>query len=122
MVSGELLTALSLITPGGIDSVPNQPSLLEELGLDEETLTWRHLALCNGMAPSNPDEPDLFFEKYESDTEIAKAMDEVCLSCPVMKSCLLKANADKDYGLRGGIFLTNGKPDQAKNAHKTPEV
>lgn len=102
--------------------MPNEPSLLEELGLDEETLTWRHLALCSEMGPTSPDEPDLFFEKYESDSEIAKAMDEVCLSCPVMKDCLMKATDDKDYGLRGAIFLSNGKLDAAKNAHKTPEV
>lgn len=102
--------------------MPSKPSLLEELGLDEESVTWRHLALCNGMNPTGPDEPDLFFEKYESDQEIAKAMDEVCLSCPVLAKCLMEAIDDKDYGLRGGIFLSNGKTDTAKNAHKTPEV
>lgn len=121
-VSGALPPASSLTAPGGTDSVPNEPSLLEELGLDEETLTWRHLALCKGMAPESNDEVDMFFEGYESDPELAKAMDEICLSCPVMKDCLMRGTDDKDYGLRGAIYLANGKPDMAKNAHKTPEV
>lgn len=63
-----------------------------------------------------------FFDDYEEDVELAKAMDSVCLSCPVMRECLLEAFDNKDYGLRGGIYLTNGKPDKARNGHKTPEV
>lgn len=99
-----------------------QPNLLEELGLDEQTLTWRHLSLCKNMSPQQPGDPDLFFEEYEADEQIARAMDEVCLSCPVFKSCLMEAFDDKDYGLRGAIFLSNGKPDKMRNQHKTPEV
>lgn len=94
----------------------HEPSLLDELGLDEQTLSWYQLAFCKGM------DLDLFYEQYEADAELAKAMDDVCLSCPVLKDCLLKAIDDKDYGLRGGIYLNAGKPDKAKNEHKTPEV
>lgn len=99
-----------------------QPNLLDELGLDEQTLTWRHLALCKNMSPESPGDPDLFFEEYEADVEMAKAMDAVCLKCPVLKDCLMEATDNKDYGLRGGIFLNNGKPDRMRNAHKTDEV
>lgn len=92
------------------------PSLLEELGLDEQTLSWHHLAMCKSM------DLELFYEAYEDDEELAKAMDEVCLSCPVLKDCLMDGTDNKDYGLRGGIFLNNGKPDKMRNQHKSPEV
>lgn len=92
------------------------PSLIELLGLDEHTLSWHQLAFCKGM------ELDWFYDGYEADEELAKAMDEVCLSCPVMKECLMEGTDNKDYGLRGAIFLNNGKPDRMRNQHKTEEV
>lgn len=101
------------------------PNLLELLGLDEETLTWRHLAFCRSMLPvpdESGDPQDLFFEAYEADEEIAKAMDEVCLSCPVFRDCFVDAAEQKDYGLRAAIYLSNGKQDKQHNKHKTPEV
>jgi hypothetical protein len=94
----------------------SKPSLLDELGLDERTLSWHQLAFCKGM------ELNLFYEIYEDDVEIAKAMDDVCLSCPVMKECLMDAYDNKDSGLRGAIYLNNGKPDKMRNAHKTEET
>ena len=63
-----------------------------------------------------------FYEDYEDDEEIAKSVDDICLSCPVMKECLLDATDNKDYGVRGAIYLNNGKPDKMRNAHKTPEI
>lgn len=63
-----------------------------------------------------------FFDDYEADEELAKAMDEVCLSCPVLKECLMEATDMQDSGLRGGIYLKKGKPDRMRNQHKTPEV
>lgn len=103
----------------------DQPSLLELLGLEEETLSWHQIAFCKDMIPERDDEGkvyDLFYEAYEEDEELAKAMDEVCLSCPVLKECLMEATDNKDFGLRGGIFLNNGKPDKMRNQHKTDEV
>lgn len=94
----------------------NNPSLLEELGLDETTLSWHQLAFCKGMQLS------WFYEDYEEDEELAKAMDDVCLSCPVLKDCLMNATDSKDFGLRGGIYLNNGKIDKNANKHKTDEV
>lgn len=92
------------------------PSLLELLGLDEATLSWHQLAFCKGMSLN------WFYEGYEDDEELAKAMDEICLSCPVMNECLMEATDNKDFGLRGAIYLNNGKPDKMRNQHKTPEV
>jgi hypothetical protein len=98
-------------------------SLLDELGLDEQTLTWRQLALCGGRNPGDEGmDLNWFFDDYENDKELAAAMDDVCLSCPVMKQCLAEAIQKKDYGLRGGIFLANGKVDKEANSHKTEEV
>jgi hypothetical protein len=96
--------------------VSNPPSLLDELGLDESTLSWHQLASCRGM------DLNLFYELYEEDEEIAKAVDARCLTCPVMRECLMDATDFKDYGVHGGIYLSNGKPDKQRNAHKTDEV
>ncbi len=100
----------------GTYSVSERPSLLDELGLDEQTLSWHQLALCDGM------ELDWFYDSYEADEELARAMDDTCLRCPVLKDCLMDATDNKDYGLRGGIFLNNGKPDKMRNQRKTEEV
>ena len=108
---------------GSIVFVSQEPSLLDELGLDEETLTWRHLALCGTKSPNEEGmQLNWFFDDYEDDVELAKAMDQVCLACPVMKECLSEAMANQDYGLRGGIYLYKGKPDKQRNSHKTEEV
>lgn len=96
--------------------MPEIPSLLDELGLEESRLSWDDLASCKGMDSS------LFFKQYEDDPQIAKAMDEVCLNCPVMANCFFEEANLKGWGLRGGIYLDQGKPDKMRNAHKTPEV
>ena len=91
-------------------------SLIEELGLDEDTLTWHQLALCKNM-----DRED-FYDNYESDPQVAKAIDEACLVCPVMKQCAM-AGEDGEWGVWGGIYWNGaGKPDKARNSHKSPEV
>lgn len=88
-------------------------NLLAELGLDPEHLQWHQLALCDGM------ELAWFYDLYESDVEIARAVDDACLNCPVIKECGLQG-AGGEYGVWGGIYWAgNGKPDKAKNSHKT---
>lgn len=86
------------------------------LGLDFDTLEWQDLALCDGM------DTNLFYDDYEADENVAKVVDEICLSCPVMNQCLLRGTENNEWGVWGGIFLTSGKPDENKNAHKTSEV
>lgn len=96
-------------------------SILAELGLDPEEFGWQDLALCKNYEIKGHRE-DVFFDKYESDPETARAVDEMCLSCPVMKQCGL-AGMDGEQGVYGGIYWNgSGKPDQARNLHKTPEV
>lgn len=91
-------------------------SLLDELGIDPEDFTWHDLALCDGM------DPELFHSKYEADEEIAKQVDQACLSCPVMKECGLQGSKG-EHGVWGGIYWDGtGKPDTNRNSHKTPEI
>lgn len=91
-------------------------SFLDDLGLDPDSLEWHHLSLCDGM-PLN-----WFYDLYESDVEVARQVDAVCLACPVIGECGLQG-AGGEYGVWGGIYWAgNGKQDRAKNSHKTPEV
>lgn len=91
-------------------------SLLDELGLDPEDFEWQDLSLCSGMPTS------FFYEKYETDVESARAADQVCLHCPVMKECFL-AGAKGEHGVWGGVYWNGaGSPDKNRNSHKTEEV
>jgi hypothetical protein len=65
---------------------------------------------------------NLFFDKYESDINIAKSIDEACLSCPVIKICHDSGVENSDYGVWGGVFLNSGSTDKSRNAHKTKDV
>lgn len=89
---------------------------LESLGIDLESLKWQDLALCSSTSTEN------FFDNYESDREVAKVVDEMCLSCPVIKQCLDRGVSNSEWGVWGGVFLTSGKPDSNRNSHKTQEV
>lgn len=97
------------------------PSLFDELGLDPDDFEWRDLSLCRNIKITGP-ENDTFFDQYESDTEAAKAADEMCLHCPVISECFF-AGSEGQYGVWGGVYWNgSGKPDKNKNSHKTDEV
>lgn len=89
---------------------------LTALGIDEESFTWRDLILCKGM------DVNLFFDYYEASESVAKTIDEMCLSCPVLKQCLEDGIENKEHGVHGGVYLSNGKPDTLKNRHKTQDI
>lgn len=96
-------------------------NLLEELGVDPDDFRWDDLALCKEY-PIGSVEEDIFYDLYESDVESAKAADEICLSCPVIRQCFF-AGADGEIGLWGGVYWNgSGQPDKNKNAHKTDET
>lgn len=96
-------------------------SLFDELGLDPEDFEWRHLSLCRSINMETPDD-DVFFDRYESDEEAAKATDQICLHCPVISECFF-AGAEGQYGVWGGVYWNgSGKPDKNKNSHKTEDV
>ena len=93
-------------------------NLLEQMGLDPDTFTWHDLAACDGV-----EEPDIFYDKYESDKTLAKQVDQMCIHCPVAKQCAETAMKNKEVGVWGGVYWNgSGRADESKNDHKTPEV
>jgi hypothetical protein len=92
------------------------PSILELLGLDPAEVEWQDLALCNGM------EPEWWHDDYAEDQKLAKEVDEICLRCPVRKSCLQQGIENNEWGNWGGVYLKEGEVDTKKNEHKTEEV
>ena len=90
--------------------------ILNDLGLDEDTLDWYHLGACLGM------DTNLFYEKYEADLNIAKNIDEACFSCPVSKMCYESGVSNSEHGVWGAIYLNAGSIDKARNTHKTQEA
>lgn len=95
--------------------------LLDAMGIDPESAEWQELALCRGMTFKKVEE-DPFFDGYATDEDIAIQTDEMCLTCPVTKQCGMHGIKERLHGVWGGVWLTNGKMDKNKNAHKTDEV
>lgn len=94
--------------------------ILDALGIDEDDLEWHRLATCRGISENLQ---NIFFDDYEVDPVIAEQADNLCLSCPVAKQCLLEGLRTKSYGLWGGIFLDyTGKPSAKFNKHKSEET
>ena len=91
-------------------------SILNDLGIDKDNFYWFDLAICKGM------DTNLFFDKYEVDSNIAKNIDEACMSCPVSKICFQYGSDGNEYGVWGGVYLSAGLIDSSKNTHKTPEI
>ena len=85
------------------------------MSAETQEVRWQDFALCPHFPPS------IFFEEYETDIRTAKITDEICMSCPVRAQCLEEGMETGQWGVWGGVFLTNGKIDAAKNAHKTSE-
>jgi len=94
----------------------NMSDILNNLGVDRDDLSWWNLALCQNM------DVNLFFDKYEADSEIAKNIDEACISCPVNKICYETGVDKNEYGVWGGIYLNSGSVDKTRNGHKSPET
>jgi len=91
-------------------------SILNDLGIDKDDFGWWHLGVCRGM------DTNLFYDKYEIDQNVAKNIDEACLSCPVLKMCYDSGVENSEYGVWGGVYLTAGDIDKTKNLHKTQEI
>lgn len=95
-----------------------QIDILEALGIDPETLKWQDLASC-GRAP---DLAENFFDNYEKSTAIAIQVDEICLTCPVVKECYDYGQYNEQTGVWGGFWLDKGEISSNRNKHKTPEI
>lgn len=77
---------------------------------------WATEALCAGT------DTELYFDKYETNQELAIEIDRLCMSCPVIKECFDYGVRTESFGVWGGIFLNDGKLDNVRNSHKTQEV
>lgn len=91
-------------------------NILNDLNTDNENINWWHLAACSGL------DTNLFFDKYELDINIAKSIDQCCLSCPVRKMCHQSGIENNEYGVWGGVYLNSGSIDKMRNAHKTKDI
>lgn len=92
------------------------PSFSEYIGIDEQDLKWYHISACRNM-PIN-----WFYDDYESDKELAKQVDQICLHCPVIKQCYAEGVANKEKGVWGGIYMDLGRPDKQHNEHKDQDI
>ena len=100
-------------------------SLLDDLGIDPEHLEWEELAACRAapikefVKEGGPGHP--FFEGYEGDPAIARAVDAMCESCVVKDFCAKYGKYEADEGVYAGAYLVNGRVSESKNSHKTEE-
>lgn len=90
--------------------------ILNSLGIEENELEWFDLALCLNM------DTNLFFDKYETDLNIARNIDQACLACPVISICYDYGTENDNYGVWGGVYLNSGSIDKVRNAHKTKDI
>lgn len=93
---------------------------LKRLGVEDDDFYWQKLALCNDGEQSL--QTNLFYDDYEESEAVAKMVDEICLSCPVMAICLKEGLANSEWGVWGGVYLVRGKQSPARNQHKTKKV
>jgi hypothetical protein len=91
-------------------------NILKELGIDEEDVKWYHLAACKNMSIN------WFYDDYENDKILADTTDQVCMNCPVIKQCYADGVAQKEFGVRGGVYMNLGRIDKQNNLHKTKET
>ncbi|QLF83431.1 WhiB family transcription factor [Rhodococcus phage NiceHouse] len=73
---------------------------------------WQEQADCRGKDTS------LFFEQYESDSQVAKEIDSLCSGCPVQFKCLKMGVDTAGTGVHGGTYLNLGQVSKARNSHK----
>lgn len=91
------------------------------LGVDRSEFSWKDIGACRNMNPTSPDD-DWFFDMYETNKDVAKTVDQICMSCPVQQICGNHARNNKLEGVWGGVYWTpSGKPDAARNNHKTAD-
>ena len=81
--------------------------------LDDE---WIIKARCRSL------DSEMFFDKYEEDADLAKVVDGICLTCPVINDCFNHGTSNSEGGVWGGVYLVDGEISPMRNAHKSPEV
>lgn len=74
---------------------------------------WKDDAACLDY------DTNLFFEKYEDEESLRPAIDKICNSCPVMKTCFAVGISGKEWGVWGGVYIESGKISREFNRHKS---
>lgn len=74
---------------------------------------WKDDASCLGL------ETNIFFDKYEEDSDLRIAIDSICGFCPVSKQCFAVGVSGKEWGVWGGVYLESGEISREFNNHKT---
>ncbi len=87
----------------------SDPTMLEMLGIDPDCVDWWQLAKCRGM------DTNIFYDKAEENPIIYDNAKQLCMACPVRRSCLAEGTKYKGFGIWGGEYLQLGVP---KNLHK----
>lgn len=75
---------------------------------------WKEEASCLNL------DTNIFFDKYEEDEDLRRAVDNLCNACPVRRTCLLDAISRHEYGVHAAVYLENGKISREFNNHKKP--
>lgn len=74
---------------------------------------WKDQAKCKDY------DWNLFFDKYEEDTNLRPAIDSLCGGCPVARQCFAVGVSQKEWGVWGGVYLEGGKISREFNRHRT---
>jgi hypothetical protein len=104
MASGVLLNTITQLIRAG---------RFQRNMLDHE---WIAKAKCRSM------DREMFFDKYEEDSDLAKVVDAICVSCPVVKDCFDHGTTNNEWGVWGGVYLVDGEVNATRNIHKTQEA
>ena len=78
---------------------------------------WQEDGSCVGL------DKEWFFERYEEDENVRPIVDELCMNCPVRRTCfsngfVIDENGNKTWGVWGGVYFTDGVIDETLNSHK----
>jgi len=76
---------------------------------------WKDNALCLGL------DTNIFFEKYEDDTDSRIMVDSLCATCPVARQCFAVGVSGKEWGVWGGVYIESGEISREFNKHKSKE-
>ena len=90
------------------------PRQVREVAMQDKH-KWREQALCDGY------DTNLFFDKYEEDLLLRPAIDKLCSTCPVAKTCFAIGISNKEWGVWGGVYLENGKISKEFGNHRSKQ-
>lgn len=76
-------------------------------------MKWMDSAACLG------EDTNAFYDVYEENPDVRAGVDNLCMSCPVQRECFASGVSNKDYGVWGGVYLSDGEIDSTFNNHKT---